>query len=152
SSFFKVATLVGQLNVAPVGDGMIAVSQLTGANGKPKRWRGVAPQTFLEEKGTDKLIFKPDQSGRMQLILPYPFFVGQRVGLLENNKILLWVLGISLFLMVLTLVLWPVAWFVRKHYRHTLTLTSMERRLRLAVRIVFALARLFLAAMTCLAG
>jgi hypothetical protein len=148
TSFLKVASLIGELTIAPVGDGMIEVAQLTGPNGKPKRWREVAPKTFLEENGSDKLIFKPDQDGRMQLILPYPFFIGQRVGLLENNKILLLVLGISLFLMLLTLVLWPVAWFVRRHYRHPLALTSRERRLRLAVRIVFVLDLLFMAAMT----
>ena len=139
SSFLKVATLIGQFTVSPVGDGMIEVAQLTNPNGKPKRWREVAPMTFLEENGRDKLIFKPDQNGRMQMILPYPFFVGQRVGLFENSKLLLPVIGISLLIMLLTLVLWPVAWFVRRHYGHKLELTPSERRLRLAVRIVFVL-------------
>ena len=96
--------MLGELTVSPVGDGMIEVAQLTGPNGKPKRWREVAPMTFLEENGQEKLIFKPDQNGRMQMILPYPFFVGQRVGLLENTKLLLPVVAISLLLMLLTLV------------------------------------------------
>ena len=148
SSFLKVATLLGELTVSPVGDGMIEVAQLTGPNGKPKRWREVAPMTFLEENGRDKLIFKPDQNGRMQLILSYPFFVGQRVGLFENGKILLIVIGISLLIMLLTLVLWPVAWFVRRHYDYKLALTPIERRLRLAVRIVFVLDLFFMVAMT----
>jgi len=148
SSFLKVASLIGEITVSPVGDGMIEVAQLTGPNGKPKRWREVAPMTFLETNGRDKLIFKPDQNGRMQMILPYPFFVGQRVGLFENNKILLPVIGISLLIMLLTLVLWPVAWFVRRHYGHKLELTPMERRLRLAVRIDFVLVLIFLGAMT----
>ena len=147
TSFLKVATLIGEFTVSPVGDGMIEVAQLTGPNGKPKRWREVAPKTFLEENGRDKLIFKPDQNGRMQLILAYPFFVGQRVGLFENNMILLVVLGISLFIMLLTLLLWPVAWFVRRHYDYKLALTPIERRLRLAVRIVFVLDLFFIAAM-----
>lgn len=148
SSFFKLASLLGEITVSPVGDGMIEVDQLIGANGKPKRWREVAPMTFLEENGQDKLIFKPDQSGRMQMILQYPFFVGQRVGLFENNKILLPVIGISLLVMLLTLVLWPVAWFVRRHYGRKLELAPMERRLRLAVRIDFVLVLTFIAAMT----
>ena len=148
TSFLRAATLIGELTVSPVGDGMIEVAQLTGPNDKPKRWREVAPLTFLETNGHDKLIFKPDQNGRMQMILPYPFFVGQRVGLFENNKILLPVIGISLLIMLLTLVLWPVAWFVRRHYGHKLELTPMERRLRLAVRIVFMLVLFFMAALT----
>ena len=103
--------------------------------------------TFTEENGQDKLVFKPDQNGRMQLILPYPFFVGQRVGFFENSKALLPVLGISLFIMLLTLVLWPVGWFVRRHYGHKLALTPIELRLRKAVRLIFALDLLFIAAL-----
>jgi CubicO group peptidase (beta-lactamase class C family) len=147
SSFLKAASLIGEFTVSRVEDGIIEVAQLTNPNGKPKRWRVVAPMTFLEENGPDKLVFKPDQNGRMQMILPYPFFVGQRVGLFENNRLLLPVIGISLVIMLLTLVLWPVAWFVRKHYGRKLELTALERRLRLAVRMVFLLNLLFIAAM-----
>jgi CubicO group peptidase (beta-lactamase class C family) len=148
SSFLKVATLLEEFTVAAVEDGMVEVAQLTGPNGKPKRWREVAPMTFLEENGHDKLIFKPDQNGRMQMVLYYPFFVGQQVGLFENGKILLIVIGISFLIMLLTLVLWPVGFFVRRHYGHKLGLTALERRLRIAVRIILALDIFFLAAMT----
>ena len=147
SSFLRTASIVSQFNVAPTGDGDIEVPQLTGANGKPKRWQAIAPMTFLERGGQDKLIFKPDQNGRMQLILPYPFFVGQRVGKLENGKLLLTVLGISLGLMLLTLILWPVAWFVRRHYDRRLDLTASEFLLRILVRIVFLLDLVFIAAL-----
>ncbi|MFY9555663.1 MAG: serine hydrolase domain-containing protein [Blastocatellia bacterium] len=147
ASFLKSTTLIGELTVSPAEGGTIEVAQLTGPNGKPKRWREVAPMTFLEENGQDKLVFKPDQNGRMQMILPYPFFVGQRVGIFENNKILLPVIGVSLFVMLLTLVLWPVAWFVRRHYGHKLEQTRGERRLRLAVRLVFSVDLVFIVAM-----
>jgi CubicO group peptidase (beta-lactamase class C family) len=145
SSFLKVATLLGQFTVAPVGDSDIEVAQLTGPNGKPKHWQGVGPMTFLERGGHDKLIFKPDQNGQMQLILPYPFFVGQRVGTTQNGKLLLTVMGISLGLMLLTLILWPIAWFVRRHYGHRLELTRRELLLRLGVRLVFLLNLIFIA-------
>lgn len=148
NSFLKVASLIGQFTVSAMEDGMIQVAQLTGPNGKPKKWREVAPMTFLEENGHDKLIFKPDQNGRMQLILPYPFFVGQKVGFFQNNKVLLSVLGTSLVIMLLTLILWPIAWIVRRHYGHKLTLKPMERVLRIVVRIVFALDLLFVVALT----
>lgn len=146
-SFLKAVSLLGEATVAPVGDDMIMIPELTGANGKPKRWREVAPMTFIEENGQEKLIFKPDQNGRMQIVLPYPFMVFQRVGLWENAKVLLPVVGISLVLMLLTLLLWPVAWFVRRHYGHKLEVTRMERCLRLAVRLVFAVDLLFIVGM-----
>lgn len=147
NSFFKAVSLIGETTVSPVGDGMIMLPEMTGTNGKPKKWREVAPMTFLEEDGQDKLIFKPDQNGRMQIVLPYPFMAYQRVGLWENGKVLLPILGLSLGLMLLTLLLWPVSWFVRRHYGHKLTLTSMERRLRLGMRLVFALDLIFVAGM-----
>ncbi len=143
ASFLKTASLVGQLTVSPVENGSIEVTELTGANGRPKRWREVAPMTFLEESGWDKLVFKPDASGRMQMILPYPFFIGQRVGLLENGKILTPVIVVSLLIMLLTLVLWPIAWFVRRHFGHRLDLTWREWWLRLLVRIDFLLIVIF---------
>ena len=147
TSFLRTASLISQFNVSPTADGDIEVPQLTGVNGKPKRWQAIGPMTFLERGGQDKLIFKPDQDGRMQMVLPYPFFVGQRVGKLENRKLLLAVLGISLGLLLLTLILWPVAWFVRRHYDGRLELTSSELLLRILVRIVFVLDLVFIGAL-----
>lgn len=145
TSFLKIASLLGNYTVAPAGDGDIEVSLLTGANGKPKRWQVISATTFVERDGQDKLIFKPDQNGRMQVILPFPFFIGQPVGTLENGKLLLTVLAMSLLVMLLTLVLWPVAWFVRRHYGRKLELTPRERLFRLGVRLVFLLDLLFIA-------
>ena len=150
TSFLKTATLLGEFNVAPGEDGVIEIAELTGPNGKPKRWRGVAPMTFLEENGQEKLFFKPDHDGRMIMVLPYPFFVGQRVGMFENNNLLLPVIVLSLLIMLLTLLLWPVAWFVRRHYDRKLEMTPLERRLRLGVRVVFALDIIFIVAMIAL--
>jgi CubicO group peptidase (beta-lactamase class C family) len=150
TSFLKAATLLSELTVATGEEGVIEVTELTGPNGKPKRWRGVAPMTFLEENGQEKLIFKHGQDGRMMMILPYPFFIGQRVGVFENNSLLLPVVVLSLLIMLLTLVIWPVGWFVRRHYGYKLEMTPAERRLRLAVRIVLVLDILFVAAMTAL--
>jgi len=147
TSFLKTATLLGQFTVAPVDDGDIEVAQLTGTNGKPKRWQAIGPMTFLERGGQDKLVFKPDQNAQMQMVLPYPFFVGQRIGTLQNGQLLVIVLVVSLVLMLLTLILWPVGWFVRRHYGHKLELTSRERLFRILVRVVFALDLIFVAAL-----
>ena len=146
-SLFKALGVLGEASVAANEDGTLSVAELTDPNGKPKRWREIAPMTFRDVNGQDSLIFKPDENGRMRLILPYPFMVYERVGLWENSKILLPVLGVSLFVMLLTLVLWFVAWLVRRHYGKKLELTSLEWRLRLAVRIVFALDLIFVAAL-----
>ena len=49
--------------------------------------------------------------------------------------------------MLLTLIMWPVAWFVRRHYGRRLELTRRERYLRLLLRIDFALELIFVAAL-----
>ena len=137
SSLLRTASLLSEFTVAPTENGMVQVAEMTDPNGKPKRWREVGPMIFLEENGTDKLVFKPDQNGRMQLILPFPFFIGQRVGLFDNSRVLLPVVGFSLLVMLLTMLLWPIAWLVRRRYDKKLELTKKEWRLRLGVRLVF---------------
>jgi len=128
-----------QATVSANEENTVSVSNMIDANGKPKRWREVAPMTFRDINGQDSLIFKPDRNGGMQLILPNPSVVYQRVGLWENSRILLPVAGLSLLTMLLTLLLGFVAWLVRRHYGQPLKLTPLEWRLHWAVRIVFAL-------------
>jgi hypothetical protein len=147
-SLLKSLALLGEATVSANEDDTISVGEMLGlmndANGKPKRWREVAPMTFRDINGQDSLIFKPDQNGRMQLIVPYPMMVVQRVGLWENSRIILPVAGLSLLIMLLTLPLGFVAWLVRRHYGQPLKLTTLEGRLRWAVRIVFALNLFFI--------
>jgi CubicO group peptidase (beta-lactamase class C family) len=147
-SLLKLLALLGEVTVSANEDDTISVGEISGvmndANGKPKRWREVAPMTFRDINGQDSVIFKPDTSGRMQLIPPLPIMAFQRVGLWENSQIILPVVGLSLLTMLLTLPLGFVAELVRRHYRQPLKLTTLERRLRWAVRIVFALDLFFI--------
>ena len=147
SSFLKAFSLLGEASVSPAEDGTIQVDALLAPNGKPKHWQEVAPMTFREVDGQDILVFKPDESGRVQMIIQYPFMTFQKVGVWGNSKILMPVAGISLFVMLLTLILWLVGWLVRRHYGGKLELTRLEWWLRLGVRAVFALALVFLSVM-----
>jgi CubicO group peptidase (beta-lactamase class C family) len=147
-SLFKLLALLGEVTVSANEDDTISIGEMSGvmndANGKPKRWREVAPMTFRDIKGQDSVIFKPDPNGRMQLISPLPIMAFQRVGLWENSRVMLPVAWLSLLTMLLTLPLGFVAELVRRHYRQPLKLTTLERRLRWAVRIVFALNLFFI--------
>ncbi|MBK7801205.1 MAG: beta-lactamase family protein [Chloracidobacterium sp.] len=149
-SFFKAFSLLSESTVAPTEDGMIEVDALLAPNGKPKRWQAIAPMQFREVGGQDLLVFKPDENGRMQMIIPYPFMTFQRVGLWQNSKVLLPVLVLSLIVMLLTLVFWFVGWIVRRHYGGTFELTRTEWWLRVGVRAAFALALVFLTSMVSL--
>jgi len=150
NSFLKAFGLLGQATVTAVEDGMIEVSLFNDPNGKPKRWRELSPMTFREVDGQETLIFKPDriESGSMEILWSFPVFVFQRVGFWENKSVLLPVFVISLLIMLLTLVLAPVAWLVRRHYGYKLDLLPMERWLRIGIWIAFALDLIFIAAIT----
>ena len=102
---------------------------------------------FLDVNGQDSVIFKPDESGRMQMIIAYPFMTFQRVGLLDNGKVILPIAGLSLLVMLLTLVLWLVGWLVRRHYGGKLELTPREKLLRYGVRAIFAVDLIFVVAL-----
>lgn len=146
TSFLKIASILEETNVSARDDGTIEIPALKDPNGNPKRWREVAPMTFRDVNGQDLLVFRPDADGVMQLMLPYPFMVFKRIGTWESSKILVPVIGISLFIMLLTLLLTPIAWLVRRHYGQTLELTPLQRKLRTGIWIVFALDLIFVVA------
>jgi CubicO group peptidase (beta-lactamase class C family) len=139
TSFIRAASVLGEAKVAAAEDGKIIVDALTEPTGEPKKWQEVAPMTFQDVNGQDKLVFKPDYNGAMQMILPFPFMVFKRVGFWENSSLILPVLGLSLGIMALTLLLTPVAWLVRRHYGRKLELNTTERLLRWGTWVVFAL-------------
>jgi CubicO group peptidase (beta-lactamase class C family) len=145
SSPFRAFSLIGEFDVYPVADGMIEVGQLLEANGTPGKWQEIAPMKFRRLNGQDTLVFKPDKNGRMQMIVSmFPFYDFHRVGFWQSKTTLLTILVVSLVIMLLTLLLWPIGWFVRRHYGQKLELTRTEWWLRLGVRIVFALNLIFI--------
>ena len=146
-SLFRIAALLGEANVSANEDGTISVSAFTYPNGQPMKFAEIAPFRFRDVKGQDTLIFKPDENGQMQMIIGYPFMVFKQIGIWENAKILLPVLGFSLFIMLLTVLLWFVSWVVRRHYGQKLELTRMEWWLRLSVRLAFLLNLIFVASL-----
>jgi CubicO group peptidase (beta-lactamase class C family) len=147
SSFLKTFSLLGETTVGQTIEGNIVVDSLLNPNGKPKQWQEIAPMTFREVDGQDLLVFKPDETGRMQMIIPYPFMTFQKTSLWNNSKVLLPVIGVSLLVMLFTLILWFVAWATRRHYEGRLDLTRSEWLMRIGVRLVFGLCLVFVTVM-----
>jgi uncharacterized membrane protein (DUF485 family) len=75
--------------------------------------------------------------------LDYPFFTSQNVSLLENKFFNIGLLIFGLGVLGLTVLLWPVAAIVRKHYGKRLDYTPSESRSRLLARIVSILFLVF---------
>jgi hypothetical protein len=95
--------------------------------------------------GQDRVGFKRDDTGRMILVIDFPFMVFQRATWYENSGLNLPILIFSVVVLLLTLLLWPVAALVRRHYGRKLELTPQQRKLRRLIRIVCAVELAFLA-------
>jgi len=127
---------LGNLKVAPGKDGTIIVDDFKGENQVPKTWEEIGPLVYREKDGQDLLGFSKDSDGHMVLAMDYPFMVWTRVSVADSK-------GFSMFLLILvavvssfTLIFWPVAAWIRKHYQHPLSLSPAQSRLRVAVRVV----------------
>ena len=131
--------MLGELQVSATPDGKIIADVLKDFSGKPKKFTEIAPLVYREVDGQDKLAFKRDESGNLQLAIDYPFMVFQRVGWLQNKSWNYFVLGASLGIMGLALLLWPLNGLLRRHYGQKLQLSSRDRRLRISTRVVCAI-------------
>jgi CubicO group peptidase (beta-lactamase class C family) len=131
--------VLAEPSVSQEAAGTIQVDSMKDFSGQPKRWRPIGGMKFREVNGQDLLVFKPDSSGRLQMISEDPIEIFQRVSWSENKSFLTFALGFTILLFALTLLLWPVgAWF-RHHYKRPLALDPAQRRMRLLVKIVCAI-------------
>jgi CubicO group peptidase (beta-lactamase class C family) len=144
TSFLKVLSALGQPKVSPNSDGTISLDLLKDPNGEPKKYEEIAPLLYREVNGQLHLGFKQDENGQMVMSLDWPFFVFQRPSFADGKYLNLTIIIFSLGLMILTLLLWPVAAAIRKHYGRPLQLTPKQKRMRLSVRLVCVVDLLFI--------
>jgi CubicO group peptidase (beta-lactamase class C family) len=146
STFLKVAGILGQFSVSADANGILTIEGLQGPRGGLKHWHEVGPLVYREVGGPDRIAFKRDANGLVTELAPSaPIQLGQRVTGLASKKLLLPVLGVSLGLLALTLILWPVAVMIRKRYGRPLFSTWADRLLYLASRLICLLEILFVA-------
>jgi CubicO group peptidase (beta-lactamase class C family) len=146
STFLKMAALLGQFSVTADRNGLLTIEGLQSPRGGLKQWREIGPLVYREVDGPDLIAFRRDANGVVTDLLPSaPIQMGQRVTGFANKKLLLPVLGVSLGLLALTLVLWPVAVIIRKRYARPLFSTTIDRVLYLLSRLFCLLEIAFLA-------
>ena len=135
TTILKVLNVAGETKVFPNSDGTISVSDLKDMNGEPKKFREIAPLEYRDVNDQDRIAFKKDDSGNLVGVIDFPFMVFQKTTWYHNSAFQLPLIVVSLVILLLTVLLWPVMALVRKHYGKTLTLTPEQRRLRLLVRL-----------------
>jgi CubicO group peptidase (beta-lactamase class C family) len=148
TNILAVTTLLGEAKiVADPKDNTIYIDQFfKDLNGRPKRFREVSPMLFRAVNGTEKLNFVKDANGNWLLYLDYPFMLFQQVNHPLDLKLFNYVvIGFSIGVIALTLLFWPIAAILRKHYAKPLTLSDSSRRARTLMHIVCFVVVAFLA-------
>lgn len=130
--------VLAEPSVSQAPDGIIQVDSMKDFAGQPKRWRGIGGMKFREVGGQQLLVFKPDASGRMQMFTEDPVEIFQRVSWGKNKTVWEIALGFVTLVFGLTLLLWPVAALLRRHYKRPLPLDPIQRKLRLLMKLACA--------------
>lgn len=135
TTILKVLNVAGQAKIYSNSDGTISASDLKDFNGQPKKFHEIGPLMFQNVDGQDRLGFKRDSSGNLVAVIDFPFMVFQKSPWYLNSAFQLPLIIVSLSIILLTLLFWPVGALIRKHYGKPLTLTPKQKRHRLLVRL-----------------
>jgi CubicO group peptidase (beta-lactamase class C family) len=125
-SALRLFSLLSQFHVAAEPDGTLTVSPMISDDaGKPLRWHEVAPLQYRQVDGPDHMVFVANADGSISYwttdYLP-AITVFQRVSGARGMGSVGPLLSLSMLVLLVTLMIWMVAPWVRRHYRATLSL------------------------------
>ena len=137
-SALRMLYLFGQVHVSAKPDGTLSVSMLNDYAGKPLQWHETGPLHYSEVNGKSQLAFVADAQGGIRYWASdaeVPVFVFQRVSAARSMGVVGPLMGLSIVVLLATLLTWFVGWWVRRHYRRTLELSDRQRRMRRLSRL-----------------
>jgi len=137
TNILSITTLLGQAKIkADPKDNTIFVDALKGENGQTKHFREIAPMVFRNVNGKDKIVFA-ENNGQRVAYIDYPFMLFQPVeSVLDNQGFNYFIIIFAIAVIVLTILMWPISWVLRKHYGKPLVLDTGARKWRRYLRIV----------------
>jgi CubicO group peptidase (beta-lactamase class C family) len=143
TTLLKVMTLGQQIRVSADRDGTVRMVTVREWSGQPKPLREIAPLRYRDAHGEEMVVFRRNAAGNMEAVTDRAVMVFQRVAWYEGQTLNYIVIGFAGSVFGLTLLLWPVAALVRRHYGRKLELDGPDRRWRLLTRIVCAIIAAF---------
>jgi CubicO group peptidase (beta-lactamase class C family) len=145
-AFLSVFYLLQQSVITANPDGTITAPKSFGAG--TSTFHEVAPQIWREVGGTRQLALRIVDGVKTVLDGDDPIEVLQVVPPQRSAPLNLTVLLASIVILVLTIVVWPILWLIRRHY-HAHSTESLElRKWWLALRIAAAFDLIYLTAWT----
>ncbi|HEY0335673.1 MAG TPA: serine hydrolase domain-containing protein [Stenotrophomonas sp.] len=137
TTFLSLANLLGGVKAVPNKDGTMSVSIDLSPAGAPRKWHEVAPYVWQDTASTDRMAVDVVDGRVTRFAMePYaPIMVFERLPWWRSPTLLLALLGISLVVLLLTVLAWPVSALVRRYYRAPYRLTGVDARSHRVVRI-----------------
>jgi CubicO group peptidase (beta-lactamase class C family) len=136
STFLKIAAILGQYGVHSDEKGILTIEGNKNLRGSLKRWREIGSLLYHEVDGPGLIAFRRNEKGVVTDLVSSPITLEQRVTGFASKTLLLPLIGGSLALLIVTLLLWPVAAFIRKRYARPLPLSPRDRFLFRLSRVV----------------
>ena len=130
TGFISLFYLLQQDAVTANDDGTIGVSSIEG-----KRFREVSHGLWREVDGT-RLLRVTEVDGRRTILDSHnPVGVLQAVPASRNAKMFQIVVGASVAILLLTVIVWPIGWWIRRRHAAAPIATGQVRTVRLLTRV-----------------
>ena len=139
SSFIGITDLISQtkVSVGEHGEPVVSGGIFNGLGGQPPKWVATGPMQWRDPDSHETLVAKvvDGQAVRFSLGNIAPIIVWDRTPWYQNSTWLLPLMYLSLAVLFLTVVFWPVRAIVRRRYSATLGLEGRELKAYRASRI-----------------
>lgn len=138
TTFLSLANLLGAVKVVANEDGTASVSIDLSPAGAPRKWREVAPYVWQDTESNDRMAVDMADGRITRFAMePYaPIMVFERLPGWRSPTLLLPLLCASLFVLLMTVLAWPVSALVRRYYRTPYRLAGTDARTHRVIRIV----------------
>jgi CubicO group peptidase (beta-lactamase class C family) len=137
SSLISVLSLAQPIKVVINEDGTISMPLLRGLNGKPVKWHEIEPYVWTDSAGKEHLAAEviDGRVTRFSAGMLGPIIMLERAPVAKAGAWLMPAAAASLVALALTVIFWPVAALVRRHYRRPLPFAGREAKAYRWVRI-----------------
>ncbi len=137
SSLLSILNVAQPIKVVVNEDGTISLPLLTGLNGKPDKWHETEPYVWTDAAGKERLAAEvvDGRVTRFSAGMLGPIIMLERAPAAKSGGWLMPAAVASLVALALTVIFWPVAALVRRHYRKPLPFSGREAKAYRWVRI-----------------
>nr|WP_295375160.1 serine hydrolase [uncultured Sphingosinicella sp.] len=128
TTFLSITQLLGQLSMGVGENGKLVTPPQFGLTGNPSNWVEVQPFVWHDTNSHQRLaaVVENGEVKRFSLSIMSAFTVFERPPFYKNSAIVMPLLLLALGILLLTVLLWPTRWLVRRHHAATFPLAGRE--------------------------